>query len=115
VLRTLQGAPHEGAGGEGSVRPKAEAAATFVDPEHDLEVTASGDVLVIRAQHTDTQQDKHRSEFRYGAFQRIVQLPFPVPEEGVDATCHGGILTLRVPMPTSAKETVRTIPVQKVN
>jgi len=52
-----------------------------VDPERDIEITAAGDVLTVRAEHTESKQDRHHSEFRYGSFQRSVRLPVPIPEE----------------------------------
>jgi HSP20 family molecular chaperone IbpA len=83
-----------------------------MDPAQDIEVTATGDVLAIRAQHGETKQDRHRSEFRYGSFQRVVRLPFTIPEEGVEAQYRSGILTLHIPKPAQAKESARKIEVK---
>jgi HSP20 family molecular chaperone IbpA len=84
-----------------------------MDPERDIEVTVSDDVLAIRAQHVETRQDKekHSSEFRYGSFQRVLRLPGPIPQEGVEAGYDQGILTLRIPKPPTAKQAVRTVKV----
>jgi HSP20 family molecular chaperone IbpA len=86
-----------------------------MDPERDIEVTVSDDVLAIRAHHAETRQgkEKHTSEFRYGSFQRVLQLPGPIPEQGVEAWYEQGILTLRVPKPEQLKETVHTIKVKQ--
>ncbi|MDH6574710.1 Hsp20/alpha crystallin family protein [Kitasatospora sp. MAP5-34] len=84
-----------------------------MDPEHEIEITAEGDVLTVRAEHTESKQDKQHSEFRYGSFQRSVRLPVPIPEEGVEADYQDGILTVRVPLAEQAKETARSIPVKR--
>jgi HSP20 family protein len=86
-----------------------------MDPEHDIDVTASDDIVAIRAQHTETKQDKHRSEFRYGTFQRVVRLPFAIPEDGVEAGYRSGVLTLCIPKPAHHKDEVRNIPVQMLD
>jgi HSP20 family protein len=115
ILRGLGGDTHpvpvELQEGEGAYIVRAELPG--LEPERDIEVTASGDILVIRAQHTDTTEGKHQSEFRYGAFQRVVRLPFVIPEEGIEAGYSNGILTLTVPRPAEHKEDVRTIPVTR--
>lgn len=86
-----------------------------MDPAQDIEVTVSNENVTIRAQHSETNQDKHRSEFRYGAFQRVLRLPFAVPEEGVEAGYRAGILTLRIPKPADHKDEVRSIPVRQLD
>ncbi|GAA0415362.1 Hsp20/alpha crystallin family protein [Streptomyces luteireticuli] len=44
-----------------------------LDPEKDIEISVEGDVLAIRAEHTESKEDKRHSEFRYGAFERSVR------------------------------------------
>ncbi|WP_181442277.1 Hsp20/alpha crystallin family protein [Streptomyces tateyamensis] len=83
-----------------------------MDPDHEIEITAEGDVLTVRAEHTESKQDKQHSEFRYGSFQRSVRLPVPIPEEGVEADYQDGILTIRVLLAEQAKETARSIRVK---
>ncbi|OII66679.1 MULTISPECIES: Hsp20/alpha crystallin family protein [unclassified Streptomyces] len=82
-----------------------------MDPE-EIEVTAEGDVLTVRAEHTETTTDKQHSEFRYGSFTRSVRLPAPVPRDGVEAAYEDGILTVRVPL-AEPDESPRTITVRK--
>ncbi|WP_037568653.1 Hsp20/alpha crystallin family protein [Phaeacidiphilus oryzae] len=86
-----------------------------LDPQHDIEITVDGDLLAIRATHTDSRTEKGRSEFRYGSFQRVLRLPAQIPEKGVKAEYRAGILTLTVPMPVKPKEAARTIKVEHLD
>ena len=69
-----------------------------VDPEKDVEVNVSGDVLTIRAERREEAQARHRSEFRYGMFQRSVRLPGNADASAVKARYSNGILEITVPL-----------------
>ncbi|RLU89264.1 heat-shock protein Hsp20 [Streptomyces griseocarneus] len=84
-----------------------------VDPEKDIRITAEGDTLTVRAEHSESTDDKRHSEFRYGSFERSVRLPFPVPEDGVSAEYRDGILTVTVPRAAEEEQAVRTVPVRR--
>lgn len=84
-----------------------------VEPEKDIVITVADDVLVVRAEHTETSKDKRHTEFRYGSFERAVRLPGPVQEDGVTAEYRNGILTVRVPQAAKTQKTARTIPVRR--
>jgi hypothetical protein len=57
--------------------------------EKDLEVTSSGDVLTIRGEMREVDEQKERDAYyverRFGSFSRSVRLPFEVADEKVDA------------------------------
>jgi HSP20 family protein len=73
-----------------------------IDPERDVEVTVSGGMLRIHAERTEStktdDKDGYRSEFRYGAFTRVLPLPAGAGEDDVKATYADGILEVRVPV-----------------
>ncbi|NVK76535.1 Hsp20/alpha crystallin family protein [Streptomyces morookaense] len=84
-----------------------------MDPEKDIEITVEGDTLTVRAEHTESTQDKRHSEFRYGSFERSVRLPFPIPDEGPTAEYRDGILTVTVPRAAEETPVTRTVPVRR--
>src|SRR6188768_2062501 len=61
-----------------------------VDPEKDLQVTVKDGFLCIHAQRvlcdSRTEDGSYRSEFRYGSFDRSVQLPLGAGSSAVSAT-----------------------------
>ena len=77
-----------------------------VDPEKDLQVTVKDGFLCIHAQralHDSRVADgSYRSEFRYGSFDRSVQLPSGASSSAVSAIYHDGILEVRAPSPEPA-------------
>jgi HSP20 family protein len=83
--------------------------------EKDLRVHLEGDVLTIsgekKSQNEESNVDRHYVERHFGSFSRSVQLPF-VPEEGIEATCDKGVLTVRIAKPAEAQKEVRRIEVR---
>jgi len=81
----------------------------------DLQVQLEGDILTIsgekKSQNEASNGDRHYVERRFGSFSRSVQLPF-VPEEGIEATCDRGVLTVRIAKPAGAQQQVRRIEVR---
>jgi HSP20 family protein len=69
-----------------------------IDPEKDVQVTVSDDILTIHAERREQAQTQYRSEFRYGSFHRSVRLPSNADEEGVRARYDQGILEITVPL-----------------
>lgn len=82
-----------------------------IDPEKDVDITVSGDMLQVSAHREVEHKDGKRTEFRYGAFTRTIPLPRGVSASAVRATYDKGILTVSVPLP-DADETARRIPIQ---
>ncbi|MFI9201612.1 Hsp20/alpha crystallin family protein [Streptomyces sp. NPDC053048] len=86
-----------------------------VDPEKDIEITTEGDTLTVRAEHSESKEDKRHSEFRYGSFERTVRLPFPIPDEGLMAEYRDGILTVTVPRAAEKERAPRRIPISRAD
>ena len=82
-----------------------------IDPEKELEVSAGGGCLTIRAVRSGQVEGKHRSEFRYGSFSRTLELPPGADAEGVTAEYSDGILTIRVAIKAEQQETMKRIQV----
>jgi HSP20 family protein len=72
-----------------------------IDPQHDLEITVEDNVLHIRGQRQETQEEKGdgyiRRETSFGSFERAVQLPSDVKTEDLRASYDNGILEIVVP------------------
>jgi len=71
-----------------------------------LEITVSGDELVIRGsreakEHANAQL--LRRERWSGQFERTVKLPAPIDSEKVSASFVNGVLTLTLPKPVEAQ------------
>jgi HSP20 family molecular chaperone IbpA len=64
----------------------------------DIDVTISEGTLTVRAERTERDVEKHRSEIRYGSMSRTVTLPPGADEDDVRADYTDGILTVSVGM-----------------
>lgn len=73
-----------------------------IDPERDVEVTLREGLLSVIATRTERDEtdrpDGYRSEFRYGRFERSMQLPEGTDADSVTASYDNGILEVRVPI-----------------
>jgi len=89
-----------------------------IDPNRDVEITTGGGFVKIRAQREGKAAHKekrgHRSEFRYGEFERDVALRDGVTDEDVKATYKDGILKVRIPCPATEHEEPKTVPVSRL-
>ncbi|GAB7039066.1 MULTISPECIES: Hsp20/alpha crystallin family protein [Catenuloplanes] len=65
-----------------------------VDPEKDVEVTLSGEVLKIHVERKEAFTGKAQSEFHYGSFFRTVPVPAGLRPDTVEASYRAGILTI---------------------
>jgi HSP20 family protein len=83
-----------------------------IDPEKDVEVTVTDDLLTIHAQRSEQTEEQHHSEFRYGSFSRSLRLPEGAKTEKAAATYRGGILTIRVELSKPVKSTSHKIKVE---
>jgi HSP20 family protein len=97
-----------------------EAALPGFKPE-EIEVTALGDTLTIRARHEEREErrDKKagkdgvylRRERSMGEFLRVIELPMVLDPEKVAASYEHGLLTLSIPK--SEREKPAAIPIKK--
>jgi HSP20 family molecular chaperone IbpA len=83
-----------------------------IDPDQDVAVTLTDDILTIRAERREEQRDKHHSEFHYGVFERSITVPHGIAESDVKATYADGVLEVRVPGASSERRTA-SIPVTR--
>ncbi|MDB9312099.1 Hsp20/alpha crystallin family protein [Spirulina sp. CS-785/01] len=76
----------------------------------DLDISVSRDTVTLKGEHRqeDESQDQgfYRSEFRYGSFQRTINLPVAVENDQVEAEFNNGVLTLTLPKVEEAKDKV---------
>ena len=72
-----------------------------IDPDRDLEITIEDNMLHIRGQRQETQEEKGegfiRRETSFGSFERVLQLPLDVSTEDLKANYENGILEIVVP------------------
>ena len=83
-----------------------------MDPAKDIEVTVTDGTLTIHAERREEHKEPHRSEFRYGSFDRSVTLPERADTEHITARYDKGILEVSVPV-AEAKPEGRKIAVEQ--
>ena len=80
-----------------------------IDPK-DLDVQVSAEAVSVKGERKSEvkTEDKglHRSEFRYGRFQRVIPLPAPIQNDKVQADFNNGVLSLTMPKSEDAKRRV---------
>ena len=83
-----------------------EAAVPGLKPE-DLEITVENNVLTIKGETHQENEDKkrnyHRVERRFGSFQRTIALPTRVKSDAIQASLSDGILRLEIPKAEEVK------------
>jgi HSP20 family protein len=85
-----------------------------VEPE-DLEVYCTEDGVILRGE-TRRQQERdeggwHRTERRYGRFERQIPLPPGARPDNAQANFRNGVLELRIPKSEESRQRVRRIPI----
>lgn len=75
--------------------------------EKDVSVSITGDLLSVKGERRWEHDEKERKflhvERPYGAFERLVQLPFAVQSDKVRATYHDGLLEITLPKAEEVK------------
>lgn len=84
-----------------------------LDPDGDLEIWLSHDVLHIRARTETGPLEGHVSDLRYGTFVRDIAMPVGTDEDQVRAAYAGGRLEVRVPLAGDRRVAWRRIPVTR--
>lgn len=84
--------------------------------EKDIEVSVSGDMLVLRGEKRQEREEKeanyYLSERSYGSFQRSFTLPDGVDRDKISAEFSKGVLTLTLPKTAEAKKQDKKIEVK---
>ena len=83
--------------------------------EDDIQIDLQGDVLTIRGQMEEVNQNQDKQYYRVerssGSFQRTLSLPDDADTEGVSATMKNGLLKLIIPRQAKPNEEVKRIPI----
>ena len=83
-----------------------EAALPGLRPE-DLDITVENNVLTIKGQlrqeNEDRKRNYHRIERRFGSFQRTIGLPSTVKADAIQASLTNGVLRLEIPKAEEVK------------
>jgi HSP20 family protein len=72
----------------------------------DLDISVVGSDLTIRGQSGDRPREGvayHRQERGFGAFNRVLRMPFDVDADRIEASLTDGVLLLKLPKAESAK------------
>ncbi|MFZ0929005.1 MAG: Hsp20/alpha crystallin family protein [Syntrophobacteraceae bacterium] len=84
-----------------------------IDPKN-LDISLTGNVLTIRGEKKEEREEKNERyytlERQFGSFSRSFMLPADVKEEGIEASCKGGVLRVNIPKSERAKQ--KKIPVK---
>jgi HSP20 family protein len=69
--------------------------------EEDIDLTFENDILIVRgerqAPYDSSHVTVHQSRWKYGYFERRVQLPQKVDADAIQASYESGVLTVRIP------------------
>jgi len=84
--------------------------------EKDIDVTVTGDMLVIKGEkrQESEQKDKnyHMTERSYGSFRRSFALPEAVDRDNIAADLSKGVLTVTLPKKAEAQKPAKKIEVK---
>ena len=84
--------------------------------ENDIDITLNRDRLVLKGEKKREEEHKENDvtyvERSYGSFQRVIPLPVEIDEDQVDASFDKGVLCIRLPKSTEAKERVKKVSVR---
>ncbi len=75
-----------------------------MDPAKDIEVSVTDSTLTIHAERHEEHEEPHRSEFRYGSFDRSITLPEQADIGHIRARYDKGILEVSIPVTEVKRE-----------
>lgn len=82
----------------------------------DVDVLVDRDMLTIRGEKKQEKEDKsgerHVFECTYGAFSRVIPLPFEAEAKGVSAAFKNGVLTVSISIPAEAQPRAKRIEIK---
>lgn len=89
--------------------------------EADVDVSVTGDRIVIKGEKKSEKEEKsdeegrefHRIERSSGAFQRMMTLPFQIDRGAVEAIVKDRVLTVKIPKPPESVESTKRIEVKQ--
>ncbi|WP_417666508.1 Hsp20/alpha crystallin family protein [Roseibium sp.] len=85
--------------------------------EKDIDVSVSGNTLTLKGEKshgkTVSEKDRHVSERSYGAFRRVMTLPYAPDPDSVDANLDNGVLTVTLPRPAESKTQDQKIEIKR--
>lgn len=85
------------------------AEAPGLNPDEDIVLDVSNGILYLKVTRNESEHEQeksgYRTEFRYGTYERTIELPRGVTADDVKATYKDGILTVRVPVPATDNQT----------
>ncbi|MFT6075391.1 MAG: HSP20 family protein [Yoonia sp.] len=85
--------------------------------EGDLDVSVTGDVLLLKGQKTkeveETKADYHLVGRQFGSFRRQIPLGFTPPKDGVNASFEDGVLNLTIKKPEEVAANTQRIKIEK--
>ena len=68
--------------------------------EEDIDITLEGNILIVRGEreppYEPEQATLHQRQWKYGYFERRVELPGKIDADAIQATYDAGVLTVRV-------------------
>ena len=83
-----------------------------INPDRDVEVWITNDVLHIRASRPlGPEPQDHSSDLRYGSLSRDIALPAGTTEDHIQASYHDGQLEIRAPIGDPVHANVMRVPV----
>jgi len=84
--------------------------------EKDIEVRVADGIVTVKGEKKEQKEERaknyHRSERRYGSFQRSFELPAGVDQEKIEAKFEKGVLTLTLPKTIEAQKKAKTIAIK---
>ena len=69
----------------------------------EIDVSVSGSVMTIRAEHKEEKKTNNGSNYRYGSYRESFTLPCDVDSEKIDAKYHHGLLEVHLPKSDDCK------------
>jgi HSP20 family protein len=88
--------------------------------QKDIEVLLTGRQLTVKGEKLSQSEEqkeekgrvRHYSERSYGAFQRMIELPYEADPAAINASFKDGVLSVTVPKPAAIKDQTKKITVK---